>query len=203
MATLSPAHTRPSTRYRAARPRNETWSAWNSPITGICATVDRPNRSAKSRKIEFYRDGVKFSGRGLGTPGSWNRQGSTFDKALDGNPDSFFDPHRGVRRHRYAIGPAAWQPARKQTETPTQGKLDNRKANSKLFEVRSSPFARLAPPNGGYTVNEYESDIRGPPAYEKDQPRNSVLRGRLIECGPQPPHCIHVYPSFRERTVEA
>ena len=42
-------------------------------------------------EIEFYRDGVKLTGVGFGTPGSWNSQGSTFGKALDGNIDTFFD----------------------------------------------------------------------------------------------------------------
>ena len=42
-------------------------------------------------EIEFYRDGLKVTGQGFGTPGSWNNQGSTFDKALDGNLDTFFD----------------------------------------------------------------------------------------------------------------
>ena len=42
-------------------------------------------------EIEFYRDGAKVSGAGFGTPGSWNDQGGTFDKALDGNIETFFD----------------------------------------------------------------------------------------------------------------
>ena len=42
-------------------------------------------------EIEFYRDGAKLTGVGFGTPGSWNNAGSTLEKALDGNLDSFFD----------------------------------------------------------------------------------------------------------------
>jgi hypothetical protein len=42
-------------------------------------------------EIEFYRDGAKVTGQAFGTPGSWSNQGSTFDKALDGNLDTFFD----------------------------------------------------------------------------------------------------------------
>jgi formylglycine-generating enzyme required for sulfatase activity len=42
-------------------------------------------------EIEFYRNGVKLTGAGFGTPGSWSSQGSTFEKALDGNPGTFFD----------------------------------------------------------------------------------------------------------------
>jgi hypothetical protein len=42
-------------------------------------------------EIEFYRNGVKLNGTGYGTPGSWNNQGNTFDKALDGNVNTFFD----------------------------------------------------------------------------------------------------------------
>ena len=42
-------------------------------------------------EIEFYRDGVKLTGGGFGTPGSWNNQGSTLEKALDGDPNTFFD----------------------------------------------------------------------------------------------------------------
>ncbi|MFZ0712273.1 MAG: fibronectin type III domain-containing protein, partial [Terrimicrobiaceae bacterium] len=33
-------------------------------------------------EIEFYRNGVKLTGTGYGTPGSWNNSGNTFDKAL-------------------------------------------------------------------------------------------------------------------------
>jgi hypothetical protein len=47
-------------------------------------------------EIAFYRDGVKLTGTGFGTPGSWNNQGNTLDKALDGNlstpPESFLWP---------------------------------------------------------------------------------------------------------------
>jgi hypothetical protein len=42
-------------------------------------------------EIEFYRDGAKVSGGAFGTPGSWYDLGNTFDKALDGNLDTFFD----------------------------------------------------------------------------------------------------------------
>jgi hypothetical protein len=40
---------------------------------------------------EFYRDGIKVSGQGIGTPGSWFDLGNTFDKALDGDLETFFD----------------------------------------------------------------------------------------------------------------
>jgi len=42
-------------------------------------------------ELEFYRSGVKVTGAGFGTPGSWSNSGSTFEKALDGNVDTFFD----------------------------------------------------------------------------------------------------------------
>jgi hypothetical protein len=42
-------------------------------------------------EIEFYRNGVKVTGTGFGTPGSWSNSGSTFDKALDGDVNTFFD----------------------------------------------------------------------------------------------------------------
>jgi List-Bact-rpt repeat protein len=42
-------------------------------------------------EIEFYRSGAKLIAAASGTPGSWNNLGSTFDKALDGNVDTFFD----------------------------------------------------------------------------------------------------------------
>jgi hypothetical protein len=42
-------------------------------------------------EIEFYRDGLKLTGTGFGTPGSWNNQGDTLEKALDGNFNTFFD----------------------------------------------------------------------------------------------------------------
>ena len=41
-------------------------------------------------EIEFYRAGVKLLGTGYGTAGSWLNRGSTFDKALDGNANTYF-----------------------------------------------------------------------------------------------------------------
>lgn len=42
-------------------------------------------------EVEFYDNGVKITGTGIGTPGSWNNQGNTFSKALDGNTTTYFD----------------------------------------------------------------------------------------------------------------
>jgi hypothetical protein len=42
-------------------------------------------------EIEFYRNGVKLTGTGYGTPGSYNNNGNTFEKALDGNVNTRFD----------------------------------------------------------------------------------------------------------------
>lgn len=42
-------------------------------------------------EIEFYRKGLKVRGVGFGTPGSWNNNGNTFSKALDGNVGTRFD----------------------------------------------------------------------------------------------------------------
>ena len=46
-------------------------------------------------EIEFYRGGVKLNGTGYGTFGSWNNSGNPFDKALDGNVETFFDAPDG------------------------------------------------------------------------------------------------------------
>ena len=44
-------------------------------------------------EIEFYRDGTKITGTGYGSSGSWQNQGNTFRKALDGNINTFLtDP---------------------------------------------------------------------------------------------------------------
>lgn len=42
-------------------------------------------------EIEFYRNGVKLTGTGYGTPGSYANNGNTFEKALDGNVGTRFD----------------------------------------------------------------------------------------------------------------
>ena len=42
-------------------------------------------------EIEFYRNEVKVSGSGYGTPGSWNGNGNNFSMALDGNVETRFD----------------------------------------------------------------------------------------------------------------
>ena len=51
-----------------------------------------PNNShGNVAEIEFYRNGVKLNGTRYGTLGSWNNEGNTFDEALDGNVNTFFD----------------------------------------------------------------------------------------------------------------
>ncbi len=42
-------------------------------------------------EIEFYRVGKKLTGTGFGTSGSWSNSGNTFEKALDGDVNTFFD----------------------------------------------------------------------------------------------------------------
>jgi hypothetical protein len=42
-------------------------------------------------EIEFYRAGIKLEGTGYGSPGSWVDSGSTFDKGLDGDVNTYFD----------------------------------------------------------------------------------------------------------------
>ena len=42
-------------------------------------------------EVGFYRNGAKLTGQGFGTSGSWSGSGSTFDKALDGDVNTFFD----------------------------------------------------------------------------------------------------------------
>jgi hypothetical protein len=42
-------------------------------------------------EIEFYREGVKVKGAGYGTQGSWNNNGNSFGRALDGNVNTRFD----------------------------------------------------------------------------------------------------------------
>ncbi|HEU4678100.1 MAG TPA: hypothetical protein VFS35_01180, partial [Terrimicrobiaceae bacterium] len=49
------------------------------------------NSWANVAEVEFYRNRTKLNGGGFGTPGSWYDLGNTFDKALDGNVDTFFD----------------------------------------------------------------------------------------------------------------
>jgi hypothetical protein len=41
-------------------------------------------------EIEFYRNGMKIHGTAYGTSGSWNK-GNTFEKALDGDINTYFD----------------------------------------------------------------------------------------------------------------
>ena len=42
-------------------------------------------------EIEFYRDGTKITGTSYGSSGSWQNQGNTFRRAVDGNINSYFD----------------------------------------------------------------------------------------------------------------
>jgi hypothetical protein len=68
--------------------------AWNEVAVGLkdyrYLRYRGPNNSyGNVAEIEFYRDGVRLTGNGFGTSGSWNNQGSTFDKAVDGNISTF------------------------------------------------------------------------------------------------------------------
>ena len=52
----------------------------------------RDPKNGMIAEIEFYRNGVKVQGSGFGTPGSWNNEPDhTFDRALDGDPSSYFN----------------------------------------------------------------------------------------------------------------
>lgn len=42
-------------------------------------------------EVEFYSGNTKLTGVKIGTPGSFQNSGNTFDKALDGNTNTFFD----------------------------------------------------------------------------------------------------------------
>ena len=42
-------------------------------------------------EIEFYKNGAKLTGKGFGSAGSWSNRGNTFDKALDGDVNTYFD----------------------------------------------------------------------------------------------------------------
>ena len=69
------------------------WSEISVSVSGYRYLRYRsPNGSyGNVSEIEFYRGGVKANSAAYGTPGSWNGNGSTFDKALDGSVNTFFD----------------------------------------------------------------------------------------------------------------
>lgn len=55
-----------------------------------------PDTNGMVAEIEFYRGGNKVTGTGYGTPGSWgNETDHTFQAALDGNTDTFFNGPAG------------------------------------------------------------------------------------------------------------
>ena len=59
-------------------------------------------------EIEFYRRGVRVGGTGYGTPGSWNGNGNTLQKALDGDVHTRFD---GLHPHGVYVGIDTASPA--------------------------------------------------------------------------------------------
>ena len=73
--------------------------------TGDWQILDNPfdsTTTALVAEIEFYRNGVKPTRTGYGTPGSYNSNGNTFEKALDGSVDTRFDgkcSKRSLCRH--------------------------------------------------------------------------------------------------------
>ena len=46
-------------------------------------------------ELEFYHDATRLTGTPFGSPGSYQNNGSTFDKVFDGNVDTFFDAPDG------------------------------------------------------------------------------------------------------------
>ena len=70
-----------------------SWSSVNADLRDYRYLRYRaPNGSyGNVAEIEFYRAGVKLTGTGFGTPGSWNNVGNTFAKALDGDVQTYFD----------------------------------------------------------------------------------------------------------------
>jgi len=52
-------------------------------------------------EIEFCRNGMKINETVYGTSGSWNNQGNTFEKALDGDINTYFD---GPTAHGNYVG---------------------------------------------------------------------------------------------------
>ncbi len=70
-----------------------SWSSVNADLGDYRYLRYRaPNGSyGNVAEIEFYRAGVKLTGTGFGTPGSWNNVGNTFAKALDGDVQTYFD----------------------------------------------------------------------------------------------------------------
>ncbi len=47
-------------------------------------------------ELEFYNGSTRLTGTGFGTPGSYNNFGNGFEKALDGDPSTFFDAPTGT-----------------------------------------------------------------------------------------------------------
>lgn len=50
-----------------------------------------PNSWGSVAEIEFYSGEKRLTGTGFGTQGSRNDSGNTFEQALDGNPDTYFE----------------------------------------------------------------------------------------------------------------
>ena len=59
-------------------------------------------------EIEFYRNGIRVTGADYGTRGSWNNNGKTSQKALDGDVHTRFD---GPSPNGIYVGIASSSPA--------------------------------------------------------------------------------------------
>ena len=77
--------------------KTPTENAWNElaiPNTKIYRYIKYTSPAdgyTNVAEIEFYNDSAKLIGTGFGTAGSRDNSGNTFEKALDGNVDTFFD----------------------------------------------------------------------------------------------------------------
>jgi Chitobiase/beta-hexosaminidase C-terminal domain/Divergent InlB B-repeat domain/FlgD Ig-like domain len=71
------------------------WSEFSVNMQGYrCVRWRDPNSTGRVAELEFWRNGVKMTGTSFGTEGSWDNNGNTYPRALDGNTSTYFEGPR-------------------------------------------------------------------------------------------------------------
>lgn len=111
-----------------------------------------PNTNGLLTELEFYRDGVKLAGPGFGTAGSWNNEAHrTFEAALDGDLDSYFNGPPGKNAY-IGIDTAGSNPAM-HTLAVTGG------TGGGAYEPGTTVVVAAAPPPAGSEFAGWTGDI--------------------------------------------
>jgi hypothetical protein len=98
------------------------WSEFSVNMQGYrCVRWRDPNSTGRVAELEFWRNGVKMTGTAFGTEGSWDNNGNTYSRALDGNTSTYFEGPRAGSHPYIGIDSSSAPAAADPNFTPAPG----------------------------------------------------------------------------------